>query len=166
METIFVFLVSKIIDGNSFVKFEFPSVRIVTKTKLLFIPDGIVKIQLKKGKSMKRYFILTVLVGLFGVCSVLAQTKTDDDMNVAYQNAKKGIYWALENIPGKKASLDNDLIAEDKLYASVKISKEVQGVKVSSKGYNNTNEVEITIYKSYESLKAEGYNVPNTGWED
>jgi len=72
----------------------------------------------------------------------------------------------LENIPGKKASLDNDLIAEDRLYASVKISKEVQGVKVSSKGYNNTNEVEITIYKSYESLKAEGYNVPNTGWED
>ena len=115
---------------------------------------------------MKRYFILTVLVGLFGVCSVSAQTKTDDDINVAYQNAKKGIYWALENIPGKKASLNNDLIAEDKLYASVKISKEVQGVKVSSKGYNNTNEVEITIYKSYESLKAEGYNVPNTGWED
>ncbi len=115
---------------------------------------------------MKRYFVLAVLVGLFGVCSMSAQTKTEDDMNVAYQNAKKGIYWALENIPGKKASLDNDLIAEDRLYASVKISKEVQGVKVSSKGYNNTNEVEITIYKSYESLKAEGYNVPNTGWED
>ena len=115
---------------------------------------------------MKRYFVLAVLAGLFGVCSISDQKKTEDDINVAYQNAKKGIYWALENIPGKKASLDNDLIAEDKLYASVKISKEVQGVKVSSKGYNNTNEVEITIYKSYESLKAEGYNVPNTGWED
>jgi hypothetical protein len=113
---------------------------------------------------MKRYFILTVIIGLFGVCNLSAQTKTEDDMNVAYQNAKKGIYWALENIPGKKASLDNDLIAEDKLYASVKISKEVNGVKVSSKGYYQTNEVDITIYKSYESLKAEGYNVPSSGW--
>jgi hypothetical protein len=27
--------------------------------------------------------------------------KTEDDMNLAYQNAKKGIYWAL-HIPGKK----------------------------------------------------------------
>ena len=115
---------------------------------------------------MKQYLIMILIFGYLGVSSLFAQSKTEDDMNVAYQNAKKGIYWALENIPGKKASLDNDLIAEDKLYASVKISKEVQGVKVSSKGYNNTNEVEITIYKSYESLKAEGYNVPNTGWED
>jgi hypothetical protein len=123
------------------------------------------KIHIKKGKTMMRYFILTVLIGLFGVCSLSAQTKTEDDMNVAYQNAKKGIYWALENIPGKKASLDNDLIGEDKLYASVKISKEVSGVKVSSIGYNQTNMVEITIYKSYESLKAEGYNVPSSGWE-
>jgi len=123
------------------------------------------KIHIKKGKTMMRYFILTVLIGLFGVCSLSAQTKTEDDMNVAYQNAKKGIYWALENIPGKKASLDNDLIGEDKLYASVKISKEVSGVKVSSIGYNQTNMVEITIYKSYESLKSEGYNVPSSGWE-
>ena len=146
--------------------FSFQVCDLSLKIKLLFIPNGMVKIHLKKEKTMKRYFILTVLIGLFGVFSLSAQTKTEDDMNVAYQNAKKGIYWALENIPGKKASLNNDLIAEDKLYASVKISKEVQGVKVSSKGYNNTNEVEITIYKSYESLKAEGYNVPNTGWED
>jgi hypothetical protein len=123
-----------------------------------------VKIHLKKGKTMKRYFLMTVLIGLFEVCSLFAQTKTEDDMNVAYQNAKKGIYWALENIPGKKASLDNDLIDEDKLYASVKISKEVSGVKVSSIGYNQTNMVEITIYKSYESLKSEGYNVPSAEW--
>jgi hypothetical protein len=125
-----------------------------------------VKIHLKKGNTMKRYLVIAFLISLFGVCSISAQTKTEDDMNLAYQNAKKGIYWALSNIPGKKATLDNDLIGEDKLYASVKISKEVSGVKVSSKGYNNTNEVEITIYKSYESLKAEGYNVPSTGWED
>lgn len=114
---------------------------------------------------MKLYLITIAILGFMGISSLLAQSKTEDDMNLAYQNAKKGIYWALSNIPGKKASLENDLIGEDKLYASVKVSKEVQGVKVSSKGYYNTNEVEITIYKSYESLKAEGYNVPSSGWE-
>ena len=46
----------------------------------------------------------------------------------------------------------------------IRIYKEINGVKVSSKGFYNTNEVEITIYRSYESLKAEGYNVPSSGW--
>ena len=113
---------------------------------------------------MKSYLILSFLIGVFGVCSLSAQTKTEDDMNLAYQNAKKGIYWALENIPGKKASLDNDLIGEDKLYASVKINREVNGVKVVSKGFYLTNHVEITIYKSYDTLKSEGYNVPTGEW--
>ena len=113
---------------------------------------------------MKKQFLFIIIVSVFGFLSLSAQTKTEDDMNVAYQNAKKGIYWALSNIPGKKASLDNDLIAEDKLYASVKINKEVNGVKVSSVGYYQTNQVEIIIYKSYESLKGEGYNVPSSGW--
>lgn len=111
---------------------------------------------------MKSVLILGLF--LFLPISLLAQAKTDQDIDLAYQNAKKGIYWALSNIPFKKSTMDNDLIAEDKLYASVKLSKEINGVKVSSKGFYNTNEVEITIYKSYESLKAEGYNVPSSGW--
>jgi hypothetical protein len=111
---------------------------------------------------MKGVLILSLL--LFLPTSLLAQAKTDQDIDLAYQNAKKGIYWALSNIPGKKATMDNDLIGEDKLYASVKLSKEVNGVKLSSKGYYQTNEVEITIYKSYESLKSEGYNVPSPEW--
>ena len=105
-----------------------------------------------------------IIIFLLVQFSSLAQTKTDGDIDLAYQNAKKGIYWALSNIPGKKATLDNELIAEDKLYATVKLSKEVNGVKVSSKGYYQTNTVEITIYKSYESLKSEGYNVPTGEW--
>ena len=108
---------------------------------------------------MKLFLILPIL--FLTQINVLSQSKTDGDIDLAYQNAKKGVYWALSNIPGKKASLDNDLIGEDKLYASVKINKEVQGVKVSSVGYYQTNQVEIIIYKSYESLKAEGYNVPS-----
>jgi hypothetical protein len=111
---------------------------------------------------MKALPILGIILAIqFGLN---AQSKTDSDIDLAYQNAKKGVYWALSNIPGKKSTMDNDLIAEDKLYASIKLSKEVQGVKLSSKGYYQTNEVEITIYKSYESLKAEGYNVPSSGW--
>jgi hypothetical protein len=123
-----------------------------------------IKIHIKKEETMRKLFFLCLMVVLT-VPVLFAQAKTDDDINLAYQNAKKGIYWALSNIPGKKATLDNDLIAEDKLYASVKISKEVNGVRVSSVGYYLTNKVEITIYKSYESLKAEGYNVPSSGWE-
>jgi hypothetical protein len=123
-----------------------------------------IKIHIKKEETMRKLFFLGVMAVLT-VPVLFAQAKTDDDINLAYQNAKKGIYWALSNIPGKKVTLDNDLIAEDKLYASVKISKEVNGVRVSSVGYYMTNKVEITIYKSYESLKAEGYNVPSSGWE-
>ncbi len=123
-----------------------------------------VKIHIKKEETMRKLFFLC-LMAVLTVPVLLAQAKTDEDINLAYQNAKKGIYWALSNIPGKKATLDNDLIAEDKLYASVKISKEVNGVRVSTVGYYMTNKVEITIYKSYESLKAEGYNVPSSGWE-
>ena len=68
-----------------------------------------------------------IVIFLLVQFSSLAQTKTDGDIDLAYQNAKKGIYWALSNIPGKKATLDNDLIGEDKLYAAVKLSKEVKG---------------------------------------
>jgi len=109
------------------------------------------------------YFLCLIL--LIPAINSYSQVKTEQDIDMAYQNAKKGIYWALSNIPGKKATMDNDLIAEDKLYASVKLSKEVNGVKVNSVGYFQTNQVEITIYKSYESLKAEGYNIPSGGWE-
>lgn len=112
---------------------------------------------------MKAIYSLAILL-ILPLTSSISQVKTEQDMETAYQNAKKGIYWALSNIPFKKSTMDNDLVSEDKLTASVKLSKEVNGVKVSSIGYYQTNQVEIIIYKSYESLKAEGYNVPNSGW--
>lgn len=123
---------------------------------------GLFKIDIKKEVTMKLLFILAII--LAGQFVLIGQSKTDSDMDVAFQNAKKGIYWALSNIPLKKSTNDNDLIADDKLYASVKLNKEVNGVKVSSIGYYQTNQVEITIYRSYESLKTEGYNVPSSGW--
>jgi len=103
---------------------------------------------------MKTVFLLSILI--FS-SSIFAQQKTENDIDLAYQNAKKGIYWALANIPEKKQSNDNDLIADDKLYASVKLSKEFNGVKIESTGYYFSNTVSIVIYKSDDSLEKEGY---------
>lgn len=104
---------------------------------------------------MKSVLILSLF--LFLPVSLLAQAKTEQDIDVAYQNAKKGIYWALSNIPEKKNKLVSDLIADDKLYAEVKLYKEVNGIKIESTGFYHSNEVTIKIYKSFDSLENDGY---------
>ena len=86
-----------------------------------------------------------------------AQSEMENNLNAAFQNAKKGIYWALANIPEKKLRLSNDLIAAETLYASVKLEKEFEGIKIISKGMFNTTEVSITIYRSNEGLLKDGY---------
>jgi hypothetical protein len=85
------------------------------------------------------------------------QSKIEDDIEYAFQNAKKGIYWALDNIPDKKSKIENSLIADDKLYSFVKLSKVIDGIKIESTGYYNTNEVIIKIFRSNESLETSGY---------
>ena len=99
---------------------------------------------------------LTLFLFIISVC-VTAQTKTDEEINSAFQNAKKGIYWALANIPEKKSRIKNDLIFEDKLYCKVKLDKKINGVKIESTGFYNSNQVTVTIYKSIDSLKKEGF---------
>lgn len=88
---------------------------------------------------------------------IFAQTKLEKDIDEAYQNAKKGVYWALTNIPEKKSSLNNDLIANDRIYAQVKLSKEINGIKIESTGYNSSNEVKISIYRSNDTLIKNGF---------
>ncbi len=88
---------------------------------------------------------------------ITAQNKIDEEINSAYLNAKKGIYWALSNIPEQKNRLNNDLIADDKLYCNVKLDKKVNGVKIESTGFFNSNQVIVIIYKSYDSLIEEGF---------
>ena len=104
---------------------------------------------------MKALLLFTTL--LFIPYSSYAQEKLENDIDMAYQNAKKGIYWALSNIPEKKTKIEEDLIADDKLYAEVKLYKEVNGVKIISTGYYHSNKVTITVYKSYDTLEKEGY---------
>ncbi len=103
---------------------------------------------------MKIIFLL--LLGVFFE-NTAAQTDTDINIDTAFNFAKKGIYWALTNMPEKKTKIENDLIADDKLIATVKLSKEVNGVKIESTGYYNSSEVSIKIYKSYTMLIKEGY---------
>ena len=104
---------------------------------------------------MKILFVIT-LAALLSTTG-FSQEKIESDIDYAYQNAKKGVYWALSNIPEKKSKLESDLIADDKLYAVVKLHKEVNGIKVESTGYYHSNEVKIKIYKSFDSLEKDGY---------
>ncbi len=83
--------------------------------------------------------------------------KFEDDVQKAYINAKKGIYYALEHIPESKNSLSTELIDSDKLIAKIKVTKEVRGVKVESEGFNKTYEVRIVVYRSYKKLMEEGF---------
>lgn len=109
-------------------------------------------------------YIFVVLVALIAISSTsFSQQKLEDDVEIAFQNSKKGIYWALSNIPAKKAKLDNNLIGNDILLTNVKLSKEVNGVRVESVGYFHSNEVKIIVYKSNESLIKDGYiTTPST----
>ncbi|HVO73741.1 MAG TPA: hypothetical protein VMT35_06935 [Ignavibacteriaceae bacterium] len=104
---------------------------------------------------MRAAFII-ILIWIINFNS-FCQSKIEDDLEYAFQNAKKGVYWALGNIPDKKSKIVNDLIADDKLYSAVKLYKAVDGVKIEATGYYNTNEVTIKIFRSNESLENDGY---------
>ena len=101
--------------------------------------------------------IILVIICLLPVSFSISQVKIETDIDTAYQNAKKGVYWALSNIPEKKSKLENDLIVNDKLCASVKLDKEINGIRIVSVGFNNSNEVTIKIFKSFDNLAKEGY---------
>ena len=105
---------------------------------------------------------LVIIIFTIPYLFILAQDKIqrssfDEDVKHAYTNAMKGIYFALENIPESKSSLNSDLIEGDDLLAELKLTKEFKGIKIESKGFYKTYTVEVIIYRSYESLAADGY---------
>ena len=103
-------------------------------------------------------FILFLLVTAFlFVPFTLSQSKIEEDIEAALVNAKKGVYWALSNLQGKKAKFEKSLIADDKLIAKVKVSKELNGIKIESTGFSETNELSVVLYRSSESLIKDGY---------
>lgn len=104
--------------------------------------------------------ILLLILFLFPAAA-FSQQAMENNLNSAYQNAKKGIYWALANIPENKSRIQSDLISEEKLYATVKLEKEFNGIKIVSTGFNNSTEITITIYRSTDGLIKDGYiNIP------
>ena len=104
---------------------------------------------------MRTVFIISILF-LFSNIS-FPQEKIETNIESAVQNAKKGVYWALSNIPVKKAKIEKSIVNEDKLLARVKVAKELNGVRVESTGYYQTNEVTIVLYRSRDSLVKDGY---------
>lgn len=104
-------------------------------------------------KTFIFFFFLSILLS----CSLYSQTKIESDIETTLVNAKKGVYWALSNLGGKKAKFEKSLIADDKLISKVKVNKELNGIKIESTGYYQTNEITIVLYKSRDSLLSDGY---------
>lgn len=101
------------------------------------------------------FLILFLCAGLLS-----AQDSTFSDSDIAYRNAVKGLEWALKNIPDKKLHVSNDLIDNNIHYASIRISKEVNGYKIESIGYYLYAEAALKIYRSDDWLISQGYLKP------
>lgn len=110
---------------------------------------------INKGAIMKIKFIIPFLFVL--ILSAQEETTFEDDIDRAFIHAKKGLYFALSNIPVSKNTMSQDLIDSDVLIASVRLTKETNGVKVTSTGIYKTYSVDLTVYRSYDSLEKEGY---------
>lgn len=102
-------------------------------------------------------FYLFLLPVLFLSQIIFSQSKIENDIELSLVNAKKGVYYALSNLQGKKAKFEKSLIADDKLIAKVKVSKELNGIKIESTGFYQTDELTVVLYKSSESLIKDGY---------
>ncbi len=104
----------------------------------------------------QQIFFIALFVAAISYLS-FPQSRTEMEIDSLLVNAKKGIYWGLMNIPVKKVKIEKSLIMNDKLIARVKVIKELNGIKIESTGYNNTNEMTITLFRSADSLIKEGY---------
>ena len=104
---------------------------------------------------------LSLIILVLSSLTLLAQNNYEEKLNLAYSNAKKGIYYALSNIPEKRNKLEEELIFEDQIIARVKLSKEVEGVRIESTGIYECNEVTVKLYRSFDLLRKEGYLTEN-----
>ena len=112
---------------------------------------------IKKERAAMRFILLMLAAAFLFTPFSLSQSKVEEDIEAALVNAKKGVYWALSNLQGKKAKFEKSLIADDKLIAKVKVSKELNGIKIESTGFSQTNELTVVLYKSADSLIKDGY---------
>lgn len=99
----------------------------------------------------------TFLFALLPYILIFSQESLEQDLDSAFINMKKGIYFALSNIDPAKSSISRELISENKLISQVKLSKEIDGVKIESTGYFNSAEMTVKLYRSQDFLLREGY---------
>lgn len=83
--------------------------------------------------------------------------KTDQIIDCAFLNAKKGIYWGLSQCSSERKSIRSNLVDDDKLVCSVRVEKEINGVQVESSGFYGGCEVKILVHKSTDNLMREGF---------
>ena len=100
---------------------------------------------------------LLIFLPLILIPAINIQNKGEENIDNAFKNAKKGIYYALSNIPDNKSRFSRELIDSNRLFVKVKLSKEINGIKIESTGYYSSSEVTIKIYRSFDSLIKEGY---------
>ncbi len=79
------------------------------------------------------------------------------DVDSAYKNAQKGLQWGLANIKAKKVRSENKLVADNNLIATVKIEKEINGVKLAAFGFCGSTEISLILYRTFAALVQEGY---------
>lgn len=101
--------------------------------------------------------LLLILIVAAPLISFQVINNMEDEITYAHLNAKKGVYFGLKNVKSKKIKFDSKLIDRNKLIATVKVSKEINGVKVESTGFHHSTEVSIIVYRSYSDLVKDGY---------
>lgn len=81
----------------------------------------------------------------------------EEELTIAFNYAKKGVYYGLSNVKGMKTKLEDKLIENNKLQSTVKVSKEINGVRIESTGYYESTSVTVILYRSYDSLVKDNY---------
>ncbi len=99
-----------------------------------------------------KYYLICLLFPL----SLLAQKGLEKDIDLAYKNALIGLNYALENIPDEKKSFKGDMIRKNQKIAEIRLTKEINGIKIESTGEYLSYEVRIVVFKSYDELIKEG----------
>jgi hypothetical protein len=106
----------------------------------------------KGGLNMKSLLIIFAFpIFLF------AQHDFIEKLDTAYMYAKKGVFWALENINFKKEKLENQLVSGDVMVARVKIKKMIDGFQIESTGYFDTYSAKVSLFRGSAYLIENGY---------
>ncbi|MBU2445074.1 MAG: hypothetical protein KJ666_05810 [Bacteroidetes bacterium] len=95
---------------------------------------------------MKRLILVLVIPFLSFIPGQIQDEK--EDIQIAFTSAMKGVYWAQENVSPKRETMFKDIIVNNKKICTVKIYKQVGGLKIISEGYEGSTKVEITTYRS------------------